>query len=91
MTKRAGHRKACKAAQKARAAAEADPQNDDALTVGETGLSPAGACGYCGREAPGLLVCAGCHEARYCSAEHQRQAWFVRDVLKIFRFVVPFY
>ena len=38
-------------------------------------------CGHCGHVSPDLLVCLGCHTARYCSADHQLQAWFVWVVL----------
>ena len=86
---RPDHKKVCKKAQKEfSAAAEADQHaalrseaaiveaaRGDVSTQRPPPHGPTG-CGHCGHASPDLLVCAGCHVARYCSAAHQRAAWF---------------
>ena len=75
--KRVGHKKTCKVAQKERAGAAVDFQHREEETTPLGADFKMGGCGHCGHESPGLLVCLGCHTARYCSAAHQRKAWCV--------------
>jgi hypothetical protein len=75
--KRAGHKKACKEAQKERAGAETDLQHREKKAATLEADCKMGGCGHCGHESLDLLVCLGCHTARYCSAAHQRKAWCV--------------
>ena len=87
--RRAGHKKACKAARKERA-----PQGDqDVMLIAPSAAaslrgaaldsqdSPAAphshVCDQWGTTAPDLLVCLGCHKACYCCKACQKAAWWV--------------
>ena len=62
-TYRAAHRRPCKATLKAREQTE--------------GLPPIENCDQCRTSVSEIMLCLGCHQARYCSAACQRDAWFV--------------
>ena len=66
---RLGHKMACKTAHKKHKVGEKKGIDTRVESQSVDG------CGHCGHEAPDLLVCLGCHSARYCSVAHQREAW----------------
>ena len=77
---RAAHKKACKATRKARQGVEGLVVLHGTEIELETEAPPpvrVEACDHCSKEGLELLVCLGCHQARYCSAACQKDAWLV--------------
>jgi hypothetical protein len=48
-----------------------------ALPAPPSRQATAPACGFCGTTTEKLLLCSKCKVVRYCSADHQKQHWFV--------------
>ena len=85
---RPGHKKECKQAQKALAAAalaSGGGETEAVVFAGpdfatqEKAGSTCAPCDHCAAATPEteLLVCTGCYQARYCSLACQHGAWFV--------------
>ena len=81
---RTRHKKPCKAARQARALTEgADDVASPAIAApleaesGAPTVSPpqTETCDQCTQAVPELLVCLGCHRARYCCVACQKGAW----------------
>ena len=76
---RTGHKATCKTVRKAREQAERDVGLSKAAnefnTASHPPTSPAEICDQCATVAAALLVCTGCHQARYCSTECQHASW----------------
>jgi hypothetical protein len=65
---RLGHKKACRAVQKQRKAAQEEA---------ETPQTSSPACDVCGVQSAEVFACPACGLAHYCGKAHQHDAWFV--------------
>jgi hypothetical protein len=63
---RPGHKKACRAVQKQRKAAQEEAREQ---------VGPA--CDECGVQSAEVFACPACEMAHYCSQQHQHDAWCV--------------
>ncbi len=93
---RAGHKQACKAARKVQELSSKASNDKVVLDYpaeqpeAEAGSSsaPAETCDQCAKAVLVVLACLGCHQARYCSAKCQREAWYVFNLYLIFFFTL---